>query len=165
MLQITFTVNNEVRSCWVQPGEMLLDTLRSLGYNGVKRGCDEGTCGSCVVIVNGKLVNSCIVFSASTDGAQITTIEGVGDVDNPHPLQSEFVNAGAVQCGFCTPGMILATKVLLDRNPVPTDDDIKSALDGNLCRCTGYVKIIDAVHNAARVIREKSAAGKEVTNA
>jgi aerobic carbon-monoxide dehydrogenase small subunit len=161
-MQVTFTVNGEERRHLVNPDEKLLDTLRSLGYTGVKRGCDEGTCGSCVVILNGKLVNSCVMFTPTAEGASIVTIEGLGNTDNPHLLQTQFVKAAAVQCGFCTPGMILAAKVLLDANPNPTDDDIKEALDGNRCRCTGYVKIIEAIHGAAKVIRQQ--AGEEVTH-
>lgn len=160
-MQVTLTINGEEKKGLVNPDDMLLDTLRSLGYTGVKRGCDAGTCGSCVVILNGRLVNSCVMFTPTADGADITTIEGLGDTSTPHPLQTAFVKAAAVQCGFCTPGMILAAKVLLDANPSPTDDEVKRALDGNKCRCTGYVKIIEAIHAAAKVMREQTEA--EVT--
>ena len=131
--------------------------LRYLGFTGVKKGCGEGTCGSCVVLLDGQPVNSCVIFTAATVGRELTTIEGLGDVDDPHVLQQEFVNAGAVQCGFCTPGMVLAAKALLDKDPSPSDKAIKTALDGNLCRCTGYVKIIDAVKNAAAVLSSADA--------
>ena len=151
-MNVTLTINGEKRQCEVAPDEKLLDTLRTLGLTGAKKGCGEGTCGSCVVLANGLPVNSCLAFTASMQGRQITTIEGLGDTNNPHPIQVEFVKAGAVQCGFCTPGMVLATKALLDHNPTPGDEEIKAALDGNLCRCTGYVKIIEAVKNAAAVL-------------
>lgn len=156
-MQITLTVNGENLTCDIEPGELLLDTLRDLGFTGVKKGCGEGTCGSCIVLVDGLPVNSCVVFSAAAAGRELTTIEGLGDVDNPHVLQQEFVNVGAVQCGFCTPGMVLAAKALLDKNPSPDETAIKEALDGNLCRCTGYVKIIDAVKNAAAALSAEGA--------
>ncbi len=153
-MNVTLILNGERRSCDVEADEKLLSTVRDLGCTSVKKGCGEGTCGTCVVILNGKLVNSCVLFTAACDGADITTVEGLGDPLDPHSLQTEFVKAGAVQCGYCTPGMILATKVLLDHTPNPTREQVMSALDGNLCRCTGYVKIFDAVHNAAELLNQ-----------
>jgi len=159
-MRITLTVNGENLTCEVEPDEKLLDTLRFLGFTGVKKGCGEGTCGTCVVLLDGRPVNSCVVFTPAAEGREVTTIEGLGDVDSPHVLQEQFVKAGAVQCGFCTPGMILAAKALLQKDPRPDDAAIKSALDGNLCRCTGYVKIIDAVKNAADLL-SPAGAGSE----
>lgn len=153
-MQIELTINGERRWLATYPDEKLLDLLRRYGYMGVKKGCGEGTCGSCVILLDGKLVNSCILFAPMAAGRSVTTIEGLGTIEQPHFIQKEFVGAGAVQCGFCTPGMVLATKALLDDNPDPSEQDIKLALDGNLCRCTGYKKIIDGVERSARVHRE-----------
>jgi carbon-monoxide dehydrogenase small subunit len=129
--------------------ELLLDVLRNLGCTEVKEGCREGACGSCLVLLDGVLVNSCQVLAASALGREITTVKGLGTFHEPHPIQEAFVEAGAVQCGFCTPGMVLATFALLKKNPKPEEAEIRKALDGNLCRCTGYVKIIEAVKLAA----------------
>lgn len=148
-MEITILVNNVKYICDVEPDEKLLTTIRNLGLTGTKKGCGEGTCGTCLVLLDGRPVNSCVVFAAAADGHKVTTIEGMGDAASPHVIQTEFVKAGAVQCGFCTPGMILATKALLDVNPDPSHAEIVSALDGNLCRCTGYVKIVEAVVNSA----------------
>jgi aerobic-type carbon monoxide dehydrogenase small subunit (CoxS/CutS family) len=137
----------------MRPHENLLDVLRRGDVLSVKRGCDEGYCGACAVTVDGRLVNSCILFAAQADGCEITTAAGIGTVFEPHPLQRAFVDAGAVQCGFCTPGMIVAAKTLLDGDPDPTDAQVREALDGNLCRCTGYVKPLEAIREAARVMR------------
>ena len=160
-MKITLTINGREHLSDVPEEEHLLDTLRNLGYTGVKRGCDEGTCGTCVILLDGKPANSCMLFSHGSQGAEITTIEGLGTPQNPHLIQRAFVDAGAVQCGFCTPGMVLCTKALLDTNPNPTEDEIKFALDGQLCRCTGYVKIIDAVKRAAILLsgKEESSGG------
>jgi carbon-monoxide dehydrogenase small subunit len=133
---------------------VLLDLLRREGYTEVKEGCREGECGSCQVLIDGKLMNSCRIFSASVINSEITTVKGLGSVDEPHPLQQAFVDAGAVQCGYCTPGMILSSYSLLRKNPHPDEEEIKRALDGNLCRCTGYVKIIDAVKIASERMAE-----------
>jgi aerobic-type carbon monoxide dehydrogenase small subunit (CoxS/CutS family) len=129
--------------------EVLLDLLRGLGYTEVKEGCREGACGSCLVLLDGVLVNSCQILAASALGREITTVKGLGTFHQPHPIQEAFVETGAVQCGFCTPGMVLATFALLKKNPSPSEEQIGHALDGNLCRCTGYVKIIEAVKLAA----------------
>ncbi len=149
-----FRINGEKISACFHPDDTLLTVLRNYGYTEVKEGCREGECGSCVVLLDGVLVNSCQVFAASVRGKEVTTVRGLGSIHNPHLIQTAFVDAGAVQCGFCTPGMICATYVLLEKNPDPNEMEIRQALDGNLCRCTGYVKIIDAVRLAARRMRE-----------
>ncbi|MDP8215569.1 MAG: (2Fe-2S)-binding protein [Candidatus Euphemobacter frigidus] len=149
-MEIILTVNKQSRKVEVRPAETLLDLLRRLGYKSVKYGCGEGACGACTVIMDGRPVNSCLILAVTVDGREVTTVEDLGTIQKPHLLQSAFVESGAVQCGFCTPGMIMAAKALLDRNPSPSEDEIKEALDGNLCRCTGYVQIIEAVRLAAR---------------
>ena len=150
---IQITVNEEEHDLLVDPNLTLLDMLRNeLGLTGTKKGCDEGDCGSCTVIVDGKVVTSCLVLAVEVDGSSITTIEGLQDGEGLHPIQQAFVDSGAVQCGYCTPGMILTTKALLDENPTPSEADIQHYLEGNLCRCTGYTKIVEAVHRAARAL-------------
>ena len=135
--------------CW--EGESLLFALREkLGYPGSKNACEQGECGSCSVLLDETLVCSCLVLAAQADGHDVTTIEGLADGEQLHPVQEAFVEAGAVQCGFCTPGLVVATADLLRRSPDPTDDEIREALSGNLCRCTGYEKIFDAVRLAAQ---------------
>ena len=149
--RIQITVNEEEHDLLVHPNRTLLDLLRvDLGLTGTKEGCDEGDCGACTVIVDGKVVTSCLVLAVEADGAAITTIEGLHKGDTLHPIQQAFVDSGAVQCGFCTPGMILTTKALLDEIPDPSEEDIKHYLEGNLCRCTGYAKILDAVNMAVK---------------
>ena len=155
-MEITCKINNAERRLVFEPHEKLLDVLRREGYYGVKSGCKAGDCGTCTVLVNGRAIKSCMMFAAQAKDREIVTIEGIGSYDNPHPLQRAFVEAGAVQCGFCTPGMILSAKALLEENPSPTDDEIKRAIDGNLCRCTGYVKIIEAIQLAAKRMRSKT---------
>jgi carbon-monoxide dehydrogenase small subunit len=138
--------------CW--EGESLLYTLREkLGYPGSKNACEQGECGSCSVLLDGTLVCACLVLAAQADGHDVTTVEGLGAGDDLHPVQQAFVEAGAVQCGFCTPGLVVATTDLLARVPEPSDDEIREALSGNLCRCTGYEKILDAVRQAAQELR------------
>ncbi len=144
-----FTINGERKILSFEARTTLLRALRENGYTEIKEGCGEGECGACVVLLDGKLVNSCQVLAASAIGSEITTVRGIGDIHIPHPIQQAFVDAGAVQCGFCTPGMVVATYYLLQKNPSPTEKEILKSLDGNLCRCTGYVKIIDAVKLAA----------------
>ena len=152
--QIQITVNGEERDLLVDPNLTLLDLLRyELGLTGTKEGCDEGDCGACTVILDGKVVTSCLVLAVEVNGSRITTIEGVQAGEVLHPIQQAFIDTGAVQCGFCTPGMILTTKALLDENPEPSEGDIEHYLEGNLCRCTGYTKIVEAVHRAARALR------------
>lgn len=148
-MQINLTINGKLKRLEIHPGESLLETMRNNGYTGVKYGCGTGDCGACVVLLNNKPVNSCQVLAAAVDGESVTTIEGIGTMDRPHPIQEELVKAGAVQCGYCTPGVVLSAYALLQTNPHPTEDEIKSSLDGHLCRCTGYVKIIEGVKNAA----------------
>jgi carbon-monoxide dehydrogenase small subunit len=146
----TFFVNGRAKEWSFVPEATLLDVLRANGHSEVHRGCDEGVCGTCSVLLEGVLVNSCQVFAASVMEKEIETVAGIGTIHEPHPLQKAFVESGAVQCGFCTPAMILAALALLRKNPNPNDKEILSALDGNSCRCTGYVKIIEAVRLAAR---------------
>jgi len=148
---VSFTVNGEAREIVVAPNRSLLDALRTeAGLTGTKKGCDVGECGSCTVILNGQPVNACLVLAAEADGADITTVEGLQAADGtPHPLQDCFMQCGAAQCGFCTPGILVAAKALLDRNPAPTTDEIRFAIAGNICRCTGYSKIIDAIAMAS----------------
>ena len=144
-MKLEFSLNGE-RVTWdVAPGAIFLDVLREHGHDEVKRGCDTGDCGACTVLVDGVARSSCTMMAAQAMGREITTIKGLGDALNPHPLQEAWVEVGAVQCGFCTPGMVLSAKALLDENPLPTEAEIKDALSGNLCRCTGYVKPIEAV--------------------
>ncbi len=145
MKKITCTLNGQQRSFDIEPDEIFLDLLRRSGLTGTKRGCDTGMCGACTVIVDGRAVNGCILYAFQVDGRTVETIEGVGDFDRPHPLQTAMADAGAVQCGFCTPGMVMAAKALLDRKPDATEADFLQYLDGNLCRCTGYVKIKQAM--------------------
>ncbi|MEW5694137.1 MAG: (2Fe-2S)-binding protein [Candidatus Hydrogenedentota bacterium] len=151
MRKYSLIINQEKKRVHIEPGDILLDVLRRNGYKGVKRGCGEGECGACIVLLDNKPVNSCLILAASVENREITTIEGLGSVDKPHPLQKAFVEKGAIQCGFCTPGIILVAKSLLDCNPNPTEEEIKKALDGNLCRCTGYVKIIEAVKSLCKI--------------
>ena len=148
--EIEFTVNGKSRKLAVKPNELLLNVIREdLGLTGTKYGCGTGECGACTVLIDEEPVLSCLTLAVKVDGKKVTTIEGIGTDENPHPLQQTFVETGAVQCGFCTPGMILSAKALLDKNPNPTEDEIKRAIEGNLCRCTGYVKIIEAIKLAA----------------
>jgi len=145
--ELTFTLNGEVVKADVDPQWTLLYLLREvLELTGTKEGCGYGECGACTVIIDGQAVNSCLYPVMEAEGKTITTIEGLASRDGQlHPLQTAFINEGAVQCGFCTPGMIMSAKALLDTNDKPTEEEIKDAVAGNLCRCTGYVKIIDAI--------------------
>jgi len=144
------TINNRPVDLLIAPNRRLLDVLREdLGLTGTKEGCGEGECGACTVLLDGRPVNSCLVLAPEASGRQITTIEGLAADGRLHPIQEAFLEAGAVQCGFCTPGMILAVKALLDEDPRPDGQAIKTAISGNLCRCTGYVKIVAAIRLAA----------------
>jgi len=150
-VRIELTVNGERREADVWAGESLLFALRErLGLPGSKNACEQGECGSCSVLLDGRLVCSCLVLAAQADGHDVVTVEGLaGDGGVLHPVQDAFVRAGAVQCGFCTPGLVVAAADLLRRSPRPSDDEIREALSGNLCRCTGYQKILEAVRLAA----------------
>jgi carbon-monoxide dehydrogenase small subunit len=149
-MKISVTLNGEPREADVWAGESLLNALRDgFGLPGSKNACEQGECGSCSVLVDGELVCSCLVLAAQADGHEVTTVEGLADGDELHRVQQAFVDAGAVQCGFCTPGLVVATADLLTRVASPSDDEIREALSGNLCRCTGYAKIFDAVRLAA----------------
>jgi carbon-monoxide dehydrogenase small subunit len=149
-MRLELVVNGDRLEADVWAGESLLFTLRErLGLPGSKNACEQGECGSCSVLLDGRLVCSCLVLAAQADGHEVVTVEGLGDGDDLHPVQAAFVDAGAVQCGFCTPGLVVAAADLLRRVPEPTDDEIREALSGNLCRCTGYQKIVEAVHVAA----------------
>ena len=149
-MRIELTVNGERREADVWAGESLLYVMRErLGLPGSKNACEQGECGSCSVLFDGKLVCACLVLAAQAEGHQLVTVEGLTEDGELHPVQAAFTETGAVQCGFCTPGFIVATADLLARNPSPSDDEIREALSGNLCRCTGYSKIFDAVRAAA----------------
>jgi carbon-monoxide dehydrogenase small subunit len=149
-VRLALTVNGEPREVEVWAGESLLTTLRDrLGLPGSKNACEQGECGSCSVLLDGTLVCSCLVLAAQADGHEVVTVEGLTEDGRLHPVQEAFADAGAVQCGFCTPGLVVATAELLRRTPDPTEDEIREALSGNLCRCTGYQKILDAVRLAA----------------
>jgi carbon-monoxide dehydrogenase small subunit len=150
-VRIELVVNGERREADVWAGESLLYALRErLGLPGSKNACEQGECGSCSVLLDGSLVCACLVLAGQADGHEVVTVEGLADGDALHPVQEAFVRAGAVQCGFCTPGLVVATVDLLARAPEPSDDEIREALSGNLCRCTGYQKIFEAVRLAAR---------------
>jgi carbon-monoxide dehydrogenase small subunit len=149
-VRVELTVNGERHEADVWAGESLLYVLRErLGLPGSKNACEQGECGSCSVLLDGKLVCACLVLAAQADGHELVTVEGLGEDGGLHAVQAAFTETGAVQCGFCTPGFIVATADLLARNPSPSDDEIREALSGNLCRCTGYAKIFDAVRLAA----------------
>jgi aerobic carbon-monoxide dehydrogenase small subunit len=149
-MKVRLTVNGEARETEVWPGESLLYALRErLGLPGSKNACEQGECGSCSVLLNGSLVCACLVLAAQADGHEVVTVEGLVEDGRLHRVQEAFVEAGAVQCGFCTPGLVVATADLLAHNPEPSEYEIREALSGNLCRCTGYAKIFDAVRLAA----------------
>lgn len=162
---IEFSVNGALVEVEVKPHWPLLKVLRDvLELNGAKQGCGEGECGACTVLVNGAPINSCIYPVMEAEGKEVTTIEGLLDADNRlHPIQQAFLEKAGVQCGFCTPGMIMSAKALLDAIPSPTEDDIRHAIAGNMCRCTGYVQIVDSIRHAAELMSGPLAesAGKE----
>lgn len=153
---LRITVNGEKMEVEVDPSTLLVDFLRDhLFLTGTKKGCGKGECGACTVIMNGKAIKSCITPVMKAMDATVETIEGISDGEKLHPLQQSFIDKGAVQCGFCTPGMIMSAKALLDENNNPTEEEIKVALAGNICRCTGYKKILDAVNDAAATMRKE----------
>jgi aerobic-type carbon monoxide dehydrogenase small subunit (CoxS/CutS family) len=163
-MNIRLTVNGREVSCEADAETRLLDLLRdTLALTGTKEGCGEGECGACTVLLDGRAVNSCLIPAPAADGATVLTIEGLADGDRLHPIQEAFVETGGVQCGFCTPGFIMSAYALLAGNPDPTDEEIRTALEGNLCRCTGYERIVDAVRLAAERMRSGSPAREAST--
>lgn len=150
---ITLNINGREEVAELPAHRTLLEALRELGHVEVKRGCEKGDCGACAVLVDGLAIDSCLTLAWTVAGREITTVTGLGDMDNPHPLQAAFSSIGAVQCGYCTPGLIIAAKSMVDENPDPSQEDIRLGLSGNLCRCTGYTKVFEAVTQAAAVMR------------
>ncbi|MBI2854484.1 MAG: (2Fe-2S)-binding protein [Chloroflexi bacterium] len=161
--RLKLRVNGEDIDLFAEPSRLLKDVLREdLDLTGLKEGCSSGYCGACTVLIDNKAVKSCLVVARQAQGHEITTIEGLAHDGRLHPIQQAFIDRFAVQCGYCTSGMILASKALLDCNPNPTEDDVKKALVGNLCRCTGYVKIVEAVLAAADMMRSSAREGEKV---
>ena len=159
---IEFTLNGKPTSVDAPAHRLLLDLLRDeIGATGTKEGCGTGDCGACTVYLNGKPVNSCLVLTGELADAEVVTIEGLKDGDAYHPIQAAFIADGGAQCGYCTPGMLMMAASFLEGNPNPTDDDIRFALSGNLCRCTGYVKIVEAVQDAAAELRRRAGKGQD----
>jgi carbon-monoxide dehydrogenase small subunit len=151
---ISLMINDREEEVAVPPNRTLADMLRQdLGLTGTKKGCDMGDCGSCTVLLDGRPVNSCLVLAVQANGRSVTTIEGVETDEGLHPIQQAFVDQGAVQCGFCTSGMILSGKSLLERNPSPSEMEVRTAISGNLCRCTGYQKIVEAIQSAGEAMQ------------
>ena len=155
-MTLRFKVNGIVHQVDASPGETLLEVLRRLGMKSVKKGCETGNCGACTVLLDGKPVASCIVLAPQADGRSITTVEGLSQGESLHPVQQALIETGAPQCGFCTPGMIMTAVGFLEENPSPTRDEVRQAISGNICRCSGYVKVIDAIITAAQRMREGS---------
>ena len=154
-------VNGEWKKAEVTAEETLLHTLRErLGHTEVKEGCGKGDCGACAVLLDGKAINSCLTLALQAQGQEVVTLKGIGTPERPHPLQESFIQEGAIQCGFCTPGMVVAAKAFLEENPHPTREEIQEAISGNLCRCTGYKKIIDAIEKAAPLVNPPKRKGK-----
>jgi len=156
-MTITPIINGLEKTFQIEPGEKLLEVLRREGYMGVKKGCGSGDCGACAILLDGRAVNSCLVFAAKADGCEIITIEGLARGEILHPVQTAFLAEGAVQCGYCTPGMVISTVDLLSRKPDPTEAEIREALSGNLCRCTGYATQVRAVRRAAELMKDGGA--------
>jgi carbon-monoxide dehydrogenase small subunit len=155
---ITLDVNGRRLEAELSSHRTLLEALRDLGFVEVKLGCEKGDCGACAVLVDGEALDACLTLAWTAQGKEITTVAGLGDRDELHPLQKAFLDTGAVQCGYCTPGLIIAAQSMLNENPDPNEDDIRLGLSGNLCRCTGYTKVFEAVAEAAAAIRERGAA-------
>lgn len=154
MLRIRLGVNGATHELEVPPSRRLIDLLRyDLGLTGTKEGCSIGVCGACTVLLNGRMISSCLALAAFADGAEVTTVEGLADDERLHPVQQAFIDYGGFQCGICTPGQVVAAKALLDEIPKPTEDDIKEWMLGNLCRCTGYYKIVESIQRAAEAPR------------
>lgn len=154
---VMLQVNGKTHYAALSPDTTLLRALRQLGYVDVKNGCEQGDCGACAVLLDGVAVNSCLVLAVQAEGAEILTDAGLGNMANPHPLQEAFADAGAAQCGYCTPGMIISAKALLDQNVSPSEAEIREAISGNLCRCTGYGHIVEAIQMAAGKLKEGDA--------
>lgn len=166
MTKVTLTINGEARTASVPPETTLLKMLReNFSLTGAKLGCDVGDCGACTVIVDGKSVNACLMLAGQVDGREVLTIEGLATPDRLHPIQKTFEDCGSLQCGFCGPGVIMSAKALLDENPDPTNAEIRDALSGNLCRCTGYTKMIQAVQEASKLMRSTPARRSAKTSA
>lgn len=158
---LRYKLNGEQVEILVEPDEILLDILRDrFSFTGTKKGCGKGECGACTVIINGNAINACMVYAMKAMDKEIETIEGIGTPENLHPLQKSFIEKGAIQCGFCTPGMIMSSKALLDKNLSPSQSEIKEAISGNICRCTGYVKIEEAILSAANNIKAQMQSGE-----
>jgi carbon-monoxide dehydrogenase small subunit len=155
-MKVSFKLNGELRALELEPYRSLLDVLRNeAGLTGTKKGCDVGDCGACTVIVDGKPLNSCLMLGVEAGGCDVVTIEGIQPApDKLHPLQESFIKLGGAQCGFCTPGVIVMAKALLDENPDPTEEEIRFGIAGNICRCTGYTRIVEAIQAAAREMRK-----------
>ena len=158
-MKITLTINGSPREVEIAPDEKLLDLLRREGYLGVKYGCGRGECGTCTVILDGRAVKSCITFAAKADGRSVVTVEGIGRPGRLHPIQEAILDHGAVQCGYCTAGIICSAKALLDENPDPSEEQVRQAIKGNLCRCTGYEKYVAAILDAAGRLRSQAGEG------
>ena len=156
MMTVRITINGVQQTPACEPHETLLSVLRREGFTGAKRVCESGECGACAVILDGRAVDSCILLAAQADGRSVTTVEGLGDLRDFRPLQAAFADNGSVQCGFCIPGMIVTAKNFLQENSQPTEDEVRHVFVGNLCRCTGYVKPVEAVLAAAQAIKEGS---------
>jgi carbon-monoxide dehydrogenase small subunit len=155
--RVSATVNGQLCEFLCAPHQSLLECLRDiLGLTGAKEGCNDGNCGACSVLLDGRLVNACLVLGVEVEGREVTTVEGLANWQGLHPLQQAFVEQDALQCGYCTPGMLIAAKALLDRDPNPSEGQIRSWLAGNLCRCTGYDKVVRAVQSASAIMSEKS---------
>ncbi len=150
-MKIKLYINDQLKNINIHEGEILLETLRNLGFTSVKYGCGTGDCGACIVLKNNEPVNSCQILTASVSDEKITTIEGISTINKPHIIQVELTKAGAVQCGYCTPAIVLCAYALLKVNKNPSIDEIKDAISSNLCRCTGYIKIIEGIENAAKL--------------
>ncbi len=156
-VEVILTVNGKTHAAALEPSMSLMDFLRdTLGYKGVKLCCNTGECCACTILFNGKPVNSCVVLGADAAGAKIVTVEGLAEDHRLHPVQQAFIDTGAVQCGYCTPGFIISVKALLDRSKKPTPEEIEEAVSGNICRCTGYAKIVDAIELAAQRLEGRS---------
>src|SRR6516225_4335848 len=157
-MELELSINGMIKSLEVSPNEVLMNVLRQEGYYSVKHGCETGECGACTVLVDGMPRPSCVTLAAQVGGSTLTTVESLGSARKLHPIQEAFIDTGAIQCGFCTPGMVLSAYALLKRNPNPSEDEIRDALSGNLCRCTGYVKPVQAVQRAAAIMRGETMA-------